>query len=209
MSHHANKKRPTRRPKQVDAAYLEAAALSYLDRFDATASKLRQVLMNRVRNELRKGAVSRKAEQSTAADADDQPPPLRQPSAEQIRQWVEELLDRYQRSGVLDDARFARSTALGLRGRGSSRRAIAFKLRAKGVAETLIDDAIASADTHADGDSEVEAARRFTRRRRLGPHRPEAQREPNRQKDLAALARAGFSFDVARSVLGSGDDSDF
>jgi regulatory protein len=38
------------------------------------------------------------------------------------------------------------------------------------------------------------------RRRRLGPYRP-AERATFREKDLAALARAGFGFALARSVI--------
>jgi regulatory protein len=39
------------------------------------------------------------------------------------------------------------------------------------------------------------------RRRRLGPYRPQEERAARRQRDLGALARAGFSFDVARRAL--------
>lgn len=195
MSYHASKKRPTRRPKQVDQAFLESAALSYLDRFDATAAKLRRVLLTRVRNEQRKAAL--------VSD-----PPV-QPEPERITQWIDELVQRYQSSGVLDDARFARNAALGLRGRGASRRAIAFKLQTQGVDEPLVDQAIAAADEHDVGPAELAAARRLVRRRRLGPHRPESERAPNRQKDLAALARAGFSFETARAALAVEDEKEF
>ena len=45
------------------------------------------------------------------------------------------------------------------------------------------------------------AARRTARRRRLGPWRGEDQRAARREKDLAALARAGFSYSVAKTVI--------
>ncbi|HZW47967.1 MAG TPA: regulatory protein RecX, partial [Microvirga sp.] len=49
-------------------------------------------------------------------------------------------------------------------------------------------------------DDEERAARAFARRRKLGPYRP-GERVPYRDKDLAAMARAGFRFDVARSII--------
>jgi regulatory protein len=42
----------------------------------------------------------------------------------------------------------------------------------------------------------------FVRRRRLGPCRPDpTQRAAERERDLAKLARAGYSYDIARKVL--------
>ncbi|MDE0409722.1 MAG: RecX family transcriptional regulator, partial [Alphaproteobacteria bacterium] len=43
--------------------------------------------------------------------------------------------------------------------------------------------------------------RALARRRRLGPWRDPAERAARRQKDLAAMARAGFRLDVARQVI--------
>jgi len=45
------------------------------------------------------------------------------------------------------------------------------------------------------------AALALIRRRRLGPYRDSATRADFRAKDLAALARAGFSYDLARRVI--------
>ncbi|MEX0809093.1 MAG: hypothetical protein WD044_10235, partial [Dongiaceae bacterium] len=39
------------------------------------------------------------------------------------------------------------------------------------------------------------------RRRRLGPARPAAGRAALREKDMAALARAGFNYETVRRVI--------
>ena len=39
------------------------------------------------------------------------------------------------------------------------------------------------------------------RRRRRGPYRDKTQRSEYREKDLAALARAGFNYDTAQKVI--------
>jgi len=158
---------------------LDRAALRYLERFDSSAANLRRVL---------RGHVARAARAHAELDV---------PAAERL---VDELLERYQASGLINDARYAESLARGLHARGTSRRGVRHKLRARGVSAEAIDAAIASTGRDSD-DAELDAARAFVRRRRLGPHRPEHQRAERYQRDLAALARAGFSFDVARRAL--------
>jgi regulatory protein len=70
----------------------------------------------------------------------------------------------------------------------------------KGVAPDDIDGALAALAETA-GNTDFTAAVNLARRRRLGPYRPLAARAEMREKDLAALARAGFSYDIARRVV--------
>ncbi|HEY4221489.1 MAG TPA: RecX family transcriptional regulator, partial [Myxococcota bacterium] len=94
------------------------------------------------------------------------------------------------RAGFLDDARVAAGRVAALHDRGTSKRAIAMKLRQKGVDARTVDEAVASV---AGTDSELEAARAYVRRRRL--------RDKDKQKALASLARQGFSYGVAKRAL--------
>lgn len=159
---------------------VEQMALAYVNRFDVSASKLRQHLLTRVR----------KAGGSEDAVA-----------------WVEELLSRYQGSGVLDDARFARNLTSQLTARGKSTRAIAQKLAQRGVSGDVAGDLLATRRQQQPG-AELEAAQAYVRKRRLGHYRSAEKREECRHKDLAALARQGFSFDIAKQALGPGDSND-
>lgn len=158
---------------------LDRVALRYLERFDSSAQNLRRVL---------RGHVARAARAHAGLDV---------PAAERL---VDELVERYQASGLIDDGRYAESLARGLRMRGASDRGIRYKLRARGVSADVVDAALAAAGCDS-ADPELDAARAFTRRRRLGPYRPERERAERYQRDLAALARAGFSFDTARRAL--------
>ncbi len=166
-----------RGPAIAPAAELEKAALSYLDRFDATAETLRRVLLEKVRRSAR----------AHGTDAEDG------------RAVIEELIERYTESGLVSDVRYAGTMASGMRQKGSSIRAIRHKLRARGVTEENISKALESENIDPDG--EIEAANAFARRRRLGPYRKAEERSARLQRDFAALARAGFSLDVARAVL--------
>jgi regulatory protein len=76
---------------------------------------------------------------------------------------------------------------------------IAQKLRMKGVPAPLVQQKLAEATA---GLSEEEAARIWARKKRLGPFRREVRaRQENRQRDLSALARAGFSFGIAKKII--------
>ncbi|HEU0071410.1 MAG TPA: regulatory protein RecX [Alphaproteobacteria bacterium] len=178
-------KRTARGPKPVKKAtaqYLENAALFYLGRFSASSGHLRRLLVQRV-------------DRSAKAHGTD-------PVAG--RDMVDKLIARFLSSGLLDDAAFAAGKARSLRRRGASRSVIAQKLRAKSVTADRIDDAVQTADRDAieDGeDAELNAAWRLARRKRVGPYRKQADRAELRTKDMAALARGGFSYDVARRVI--------
>jgi regulatory protein len=123
---------------------------------------------------------------------------------EELERRLEALLERYQASGVLNDERFAGNLAERLKTRGSSHRAIVQKLRQRGVSSVVADASVSRSPG-----AELEAARAYVRRRRLGPHRPEAERQENRRRDLAALARQGFDHETAVRALGHGSDDDF
>jgi regulatory protein len=52
---------------------------------------------------------------------------------------------------------------------------------------------------------DLAAALTFARRRRLGPYRSAANRVEHRERDLAALGRQGFPYEVARRVIEADD----
>ncbi len=159
---------------------LEQRALTYLNRFDVTASKLKQHLTERAR---KLGG---------------------HPDA---ARWISELVERYLGSGVLDDTRFATNLAARLSSRGKSSRAISQKLAQRGVPGDVASELMATRKQTEPG-AELEAAQAYVRKRRLGPHRSADKRAEYRHKDLASLARQGFSFDIAKRALGRGNGSD-
>ena len=70
-----------------------------------------------------------------------------------------------------------------------------------------VDTALAALDDELGTDParrEVQAAVAFARRRRLGPFRTK-DRDANKARDLASMARAGFAFALSRKVIESTD----
>ena len=176
--HHAAMGHP-RKLRRLTPADLKGAALDYLDRFAASKARLRQVMARKIRN-------------SARAHGDD-PAPLLAALDETI-QWLEGR-------GFISDQAFAEARARTLAARGTSRAHIIANLAAKGVGA---DAARAAVDqlAHEDEEPELDAAWRYARRRRLGPYRGEA-RAACRDKDIAAMARAGFAGRIARQVIDS------
>ena len=73
-------------------------------------------------------------------------------------------------------------------------------LRQKGVGRTDIEAALEILEAEY-ANRELTAAYKYARRRRLGPYRLPEARAARRDRDLAALARAGFGYDIARRVV--------
>ncbi len=170
---------PARRAKPATAAYLERAAIAYLERFGGTTERLRRVLEKRVARSVEElGTDPREGARA-----------------------LEQVLEKLARMGYVDDARFAASRVRTMRARGNSARALRATLARQGLDAALIERAL-----EGDPSDDLEAARALVRRRRLGPHRPPEQREAERARDLAKLARAGFSYDVASRALRGEDD---
>lgn len=175
----------SRTPRKVTPKSLENAALHYVGRFAATADSLRRVLMRRIERSARAHGTDR-AEGAA---------------------WTDDIVARFVRSGLVDDTAFAEARAATLHRRGTARRVIRLRLLEKGVEEETIATALAALGDDT-ADSERQAAVNLARRRRLGPFRPPDARAAHREKDLAALARAGFRYDVARAVIDADSSND-
>ncbi len=164
----------TRRPaRKVTPAYLQRAALAYLERYASSAENLRRVLRRKVEKRCR----------------------LRGEDPSEFREMIDEVVAMSLRAGLLDDTRYAEARVASLRRRGGSARAIQAKLSAKGVDRTIVAAALDAGDA-----DEEAAAHALARRRRIGPFRP-GERAAHRDKDMAVLARAGFGYGIARRVI--------
>jgi Uncharacterized protein conserved in bacteria len=165
-------------PRAVTPAYIDRAALAYLEKYASSSENLRRIL-------------SRKVERRCK---------LRGEEAAPFQEAIDETIAKVIRIGLVDDSRYAELRTASLRRKGHSVRGIRARLSAKG----LDGEAIAKALSEDDSD-DAQAAAIYIRRRKLGPHRV-TDREKYRQKDIASLARAGFSFRIAAAAVdGTGE----
>jgi regulatory protein len=164
---------------EIGRELLERWALAYLGRYASSAENLRRVLLRRVRRRLPPGSEA--VPQAAAS--------------------IASMVERYRRSGLLDDVAYAAQRAQSLSRRGESMGKIRARLVAQGVENSTATDALLALRDET-GDPDLVAACAFARRRRLGPYRSSAR---DRARDLAAFARAGFSRRVAEQILACAD----
>jgi regulatory protein len=170
--------RPLRCPDALKLSEdsLREAALRYLDKQDASVDQVRRVLRRRV--------YKYGDEQSMPSAYDE----------------VERLLARFIESKILDDQRYASALAESQRRRGASLAKVRQKLRARGLADEHMETALEALSTNEELTDEASAST-YARKRRL-LERYDIRDPKQREKALASLARQGFSFEVARQVLG-------
>jgi len=168
----------------LDHDGLKLAALAHLERWAAPPRHLARVLMRRVDRALA-GHPARAERRAVCAAI--------------VARVVEELV----RDGIASESEFARARSSRLRHAGNSSAQIRAKLAAKGVSRDEIERTLEAAHDEApDTDLEWLAACRYARRRGLGPFSSsEATRADRRARDLAAMGRAGFPFELAARVL--------
>lgn len=104
------------------------------------------------------------------------------------------IVERFVDLGYLDDEAYARAKSGALLRRGYGQRRVTQALSAAGIAEEVREE------VRAGEAEERRAAIALAGRRKLGPWGQPADREV-RQKQLAAMLRAGHGFDVARAVI--------
>lgn len=171
---------PARKPpRPVSREWLFRAAAHYLERYGSSSGNLRRVLRRKVERRTRE----------------------REEVASDFHALVDETVAHFLELKLVDDQAYAEARVATLRRKGTSLTRTRMKLIEKGVdAET------ATAALGRDEMAEAEAARRLVRRRRLGPHRTR-ERAERRDRDIAAVMRAGFSFrDAVAAVDGSGEE---
>lgn len=170
-------------PPKITEHYLQWVVDEYLKKFFTTKAHLRRLLMQRVKR---------------SAEAHGE-------GLEEGTQILDALLDRLEAVGVLNDGAYTASKVRSLSARGGSARGITAKLAAKGIRAEDVKVGLEQLKERVEN-PELEAAIVLAKRKRLGPFGKPEGRTERRQKELAAMGRAGFSFDLARKIIQAEDE---
>ncbi len=108
---------------------------------------------------------------------------------------VAQLAARFVEAGYIDDAAYARAKAGGLLRRGYGMRRVGQALAAAGIDEQQREEAAPG-----EGDQRA-AAKALARKRRFGPFSREQADRGQREKQIAAMLRAGHRMDHVLCVL--------
>ena len=170
---------PTSNKKDFDdlSTTLKDLAYSYIEKYSPSKQQLKVFLMKKV---LIKFKTSK--------------------SKKEISELIDQVLINLEQNKFLNDELYSDSKSRSLLRRGYSLNKINQSLRSKGVDSKYIKQSI---DKIKEDEIEPDfvSALKLCKRRRIGPLRPDANRELFYKKDMGILARGGFSFELSKRVL--------
>ena len=156
---------------------LRDLAYSYLEKYSPSKQQLKVFLLKKYLTKI-KGTKSKK----------------------EVSSIIDEIVVNLEKNKILNDEMYSDSKARMFLRRGYSLNKINQSLRNKGVENKFIKKSIEKIK-----DENIEpdfvSALKLCKRRRIGPLRPDENRELFYKKDMGILARGGFSFDLSKRVL--------
>ena len=115
---------------------------------------------------------------------------------------IDATVERFAELGYVDDRSYGESKAKSLERRGYGLRRVDQALTAAGIEPELRDEIRSEVD-------ERDAAMAYARRKRIGPFAVEKPSPELRQKQFAAMVRAGHSFELVKTILGATSEEEF
>jgi len=121
-------------------------------------------------------------------------------SKKEVTEIIDKIITNLEKNRILNDELYSDSKARMFLRRGYSLNKINQSLRNKGIESKYIKQSI---DKIKENEIEPDfvSALKLCKRRRIGPLRPEANRELFYKKDMGILARGGFNFELSKRVL--------
>ena len=156
---------------------LKDLAYSYLEKYSPSKQQLKVYLLKKYLTKI-KGSKSKK----------------------EVSTIIDEIIENLEKNKIVNDALYSDSKARMFLKRGYSLNKINQSLRQKGIESKYIKQSI---DKIKENQIEPDfvSALKLCKRRRIGPLRPENNRELFYKKDMGILARGGFSFELSKRVL--------
>ena len=161
---------------------LKDLAYSYLEKYSPSKQQLKVYLLKKYLTKI-KGSKSKK----------------------EVSSIIDEIVLNLEKNKFLNDEMYSDSKARMFLRRGYSLNKINQSLRSKGIDDKYVKQSI---DKIKENEIEPDfvSALKLCKRRRIGPIRPESNRELFYKKDMGILARGGFSFDLSKRVLDLNSD---
>ena len=156
---------------------LRDLAYSYLEKYNPSKQQLKVYLLKKYLTKFR-GSNSKK----------------------EVTSIIDKIILNLEKNKILNDEMYSDSKARMFLRRGYSLNKINQSLRNKGIDYKFVKQSI---DKIKENNLEPDfvSALKLCKRRRIGPVRPQSNRELYYKKDMGILARGGFSFDLSKRVL--------
>ena len=156
---------------------LKDLAYSYLEKYSPSKQQLKVYLLKKYLLKI-KGSKSKK----------------------EVSSIIDKIILNLEKNKFLNDEFYSDSKARMFLRRGYSLNKINQSLRSKGIEDKYVRQSIEKIKEN-QIEPDFVSALKLCRRRRIGPTRPESNRELFYKKDMGILARGGFSFDLSKRVL--------
>ena len=118
----------------------------------------------------------------------------------EVSEIINNIVSNLEKSHFLNDSFYSDSKARMFFRRGYSLNKIGHSLRSKGIEQKNIKLSLEKIRKEK-SDPDFVSAMKICKKRRIGPIRPEANRELFYKKDMGILARAGFSYEISKKIL--------
>ena len=156
---------------------LKDLAYSYLEKYSPSKQQLKVYLLKKYLLKI-KGTKSKK----------------------EVTSIIDEIILNLEKNKFLSDEMYSDSKARMFLRRGYSLNKINQSLRSKGIDDKYVKQSIEKIKEN-QIEPDFVSALKLCKRRRIGPTRPESNRELFFKKDMGILARGGFSFELSKRVL--------
>ena len=118
----------------------------------------------------------------------------------EILKKIEIVINDLEEKGILNDTLYSELKSQNFLKRGYSINKIKQHLSQKGISQELLKQTIEKIQDD-NTNPDFYSAIRICKKRRIGPYRPDANKEIFYKKDMGVLARSGFSYDLSKEVL--------
>jgi len=118
----------------------------------------------------------------------------------EVTKIIDSIISNLEKNHFLNDSLYSDSKARMLFRRGYSLNKIGHSLRGKGIEQKNIKLSLEKIKNEK-SDPDFTSAMKVCKKRRIGPVRPEANREIFYKKDIGILARSGFSYEISKKIL--------
>ena len=118
----------------------------------------------------------------------------------EVAEIIENIVLNLEKVQLLNDSLYSDSKARMLFRRGYSLNKISFSLMSKGIERKNIQLSLEKIKKEK-SNPDFSSAMKICKKKRIGPMRPENNRELIYKKDMGILARSGFSYDISKKIL--------
>ena len=170
---------PIKNKKDLEATIedIRSFAYSYLEKYSPSKQQLKIYLLKKYLTKI-KGTKTKR----------------------EITSIIDTIIENLEKNKIINDELYSDSKARMFLRRGYSLNKINQSLRNKGIDIKFIEKSIDKIKKDKI-EPDFVSALKLCKRRRIGPMRPESNRELFYKKDMGILARGGFSFDLSKRVL--------